>query len=32
MTGYFRMAYCVDREMIRKSMPAFKALWDEYHK
>jgi aspartate aminotransferase len=32
MTGYFRMAYCVDREMIRKSMPAFKALWDDYHK
>ena len=32
MTGYFRMAYCVKREMIGKSMPAFKALWDDYHK
>ena len=32
MTGYFRMAYCVNREMIGKSMPAFKALWDDYHK
>jgi aspartate aminotransferase len=32
MTGYFRMAYCVSRDMIGKSMPAFKALWDDYHK
>ena len=32
MTGYFRMAYCVKRDMIGKSMPAFKALWDDYHK
>ena len=32
MTGYFRMAYCVNREMIGKSMPAFKALWDDCHK
>ena len=32
MTGYIRMAYCVRREMIEKSMPAFKALWDDYHK
>ena len=32
MTGYFRMAYCVNRDMIGKSMPAFKALWDDYHK
>ena len=31
MTGYFRMAYCVNRDMIGKSMPAFKALWDDYH-
>lgn len=28
--GYFRMAYCVPSEMIEKSMPAFKALMDEY--
>ena len=32
MTGYFRMAYCVNRDMIGKSMPAFRALWDDYHK
>ena len=32
MTGYFRMAYCGSRDMIGKSMPAFKALWDDYHK
>ena len=32
MTGYFRMAYCVNRDMIGKSMPAFQALWDDYHK
>jgi len=32
MTGYFRMAYCVKRDMIEKSMPAFQALWDDYHK
>ena len=32
MTGYFRMAYCVNRDMIAKSMPAFRALWDDYHK
>ena len=31
VTGYIRMAYCVKREMIEASMPAFKALWDEYH-
>ncbi len=31
MTGYFRMAYCVDRDMIGKSMPAFQALWNDYH-
>ena len=30
MTGYFRMAYCVRRDMIEKSMPAFRALWDDY--
>jgi len=32
MTGYFRMAYCVNRDMIARSMPAFQALWDDYHK
>lgn len=32
MTGYFRMAYCVKRDMIEKSMPAFQALWDDYHR
>ncbi len=32
MTGYFRMAYCVNRDMIGKSMPAFQALWDDYHR
>lgn len=32
MTGYFRMAYCVKRDMIEKSMPAFQALWNDYHK
>ena len=31
MTGYFRMAYCVNRDMIGKSMPAFQALWNDYH-
>jgi len=31
MTGYFRMAYCVKRDMIEKSMPAFQALWNDYH-
>ena len=28
--GYVRVAYCVDPDMIRRSMPAFKALMDEY--
>ncbi len=32
MTGYFRMAYCVNRDMIGKSMPAFQKLWDNYHR
>ena len=30
--GYVRIAYCVSRDMIARSMPAFKALWDEYKK
>ena len=28
--GYIRIAYCVSADMIRRSMPAFKALMDEY--
>lgn len=28
--GYVRLAYCVDYEMIKRSLPAFKALADEY--
>lgn len=32
MTGYFRLAYCVDKDMIGKSMPAFRALMDAYRK
>lgn len=30
--GYIRIAYCVSADMIRRSMPAFKALMDEYRK
>lgn len=30
MTGYVRMAYCVDREMIKKSMPALRQLFEDY--
>lgn len=30
--GYARIAYCVKREMIEKSLPAFKALMEEYKK
>ncbi len=29
-TGYVRIAYCVSPDMIKKSMPAFKALFEEY--
>ena len=29
--GYVRIAYCVSKEMIERSMPAFKALYDEYN-
>ena len=32
MTGWFRMAYCVDNDMIRRSMPAFRKLMDDYRK
>ena len=28
--GYVRIAYCVDPEMIKRSLPAFKALMDSY--
>ena len=28
--GYVRIAYCVDTEMIKRSLPAFKALAEEY--
>jgi aspartate aminotransferase len=29
--GYVRIAYCVSNDMIRRSMPAFKALAEEYN-
>jgi aspartate aminotransferase len=29
--GYVRIAYCVSSDMIRRSMPAFKALAEEYN-
>lgn len=28
--GFVRIAYCVDTEVIRKSLPAFKALYEDY--
>lgn len=30
--GYVRIAYCVDYEMIKRSIPAFKKLFDEYRR
>lgn len=30
--GYVRIAYCVSNDQIRRSIPAFKALFEEYHK
>lgn len=30
ITGYARVSYCVDREMIARSLPAFQALAKEY--
>lgn len=30
--GWMRVSYCVSRETIERSMPAFKALMDEYRK
>lgn len=30
--GYVRIAYCVSNDQIRRSIPAFEALYKEYHK
>lgn len=30
MPGYVRVSYCVSHETIVRSLPAFRALWDEY--
>ena len=30
LSGYVRIAYCVSPDMIRRSMPAFKQLAEEY--
>ena len=30
VSGYVRIAYCVDKSRIERSLPAFKALSDEY--
>ncbi len=30
LTGYVRISYCVSTDMIRRSLPAFKALIEEY--
>ena len=30
--GYVRIAYCVSNDQIRRSIPAFKALYEEYNK
>ena len=32
VSGYVRIAYCVSNEQIRRSLPAFKALYEEYCK
>ncbi|MBQ2738111.1 MAG: pyridoxal phosphate-dependent aminotransferase [Clostridia bacterium] len=32
VTGYVRIAYCVDKERVVNSLPAFKALGEEYRK
>ena len=29
-TGYVRVAYCVSEDMVKRSMPAFKALMEDY--
>ena len=28
--GFVRISYCVDTELIERSIPAFKALFDDY--
>lgn len=30
MGGFVRLSYCVDKDMIERSMPAFKSLYEEY--
>ena len=30
VSGYVRIAYCTDYDMIKRSLPAFKALAEEY--
>ena len=32
VSGYVRIAYCVSNEQIRRSLPAFRALYEEYNK
>ncbi len=32
VAGYVRIAYCVSADQIRRSLPAFRALYEEYHK
>ena len=32
VTGYVRISYCVERSVIERSLPAFKALIEEYRK
>ena len=32
VTGYVRIAYCVSYEQIERSLPAFRALYEEYNK
>lgn len=30
--GWVRISYCVDREMIKRSMPAFEKIYNKYNK
>ena len=30
--GWVRISYCVDREMIKHSMPAFEKIYKKYNK
>lgn len=32
VSGYVRIAYCVSNDQIKRSIPAFKKLYEEYHK